>query len=229
MPFPFKFEDPEKKKYFAKSTYPDKDNIEPREVLRENPLKINISEKYKTLYFNIPKCGSTTLMRKLESRQNNNYYTEDLSKYQDYKKLVVLRDPMSRVLSMYNNIAINTAWFKDCVNKPYYIHRNNFDESFQYFLDELKVTKCNGHFIPQYRYIEDKNVAIEDFDYIILFKNLQKDIKKIYNFSTLNDALYHNYNKKRDISKFREQVYEIYKTDFELYDYVKKNKLCYSQ
>ena len=184
----------------------------------------SVNDEKRICFINIPKNASQTIMKnlKFERRSYSNIY-------KDYKKIVVIRDPMTRVISSYTQILKNkqpTNFYK------YFKVRHDIKKSFELFLNHINNNFYDPHVIPQYQFLDFKGLTINDIDHVILFDNLNEELKKIITEYNLDCSKINQINKgssqikkvlKPVIGKYHEKILQIYSKDFELYNQVKKN------
>ena len=185
-----------------------------------------VNDSIKLCYVFIPK-NATQSMKHLTSTNNKTLYTEHFNTYQNYNKMIIIRDPMDRIVSTYNEV-IKVA---SHITRKYdfYKFRHDIEKSFDLFLDTIKFNYFDGHICPQYLYIKLKGLKIQDFDDIFLFENLNRDIpiiKQKYNLSNnvkfINIGNSHIKSKlKQIVYKYETKIRDIYYNDFELYNYAK--------
>ena len=185
----------------------------------------------KLCFINIPKNASTTIRTTLHLK--NSEYTEE---YKDYHKIIVIRNPMTRIISSYNEVIKlrRDGPYKQTVKTKFYHYykvRHDVEKSFDLFLDYIKNNMYNEHVFHQHSFIESKGLTINDFEHIILFENLEKELKNIIQLYNINSNKInhlqsgHNRNKKKIrsfIRKYANKIRSIYSDDFELYKKIKE-------
>lgn len=188
------------------------------------------SDKYKIIFFWNAKAGCSTLKRFIyETEENeklkpgvnihsligqgnkNKYYVkmtpENLKKYKDYKKILLFRDPVSRVFS----------YFKDKVlqqKRDSFIRKNKKDwlgplTTFDELIENMK--KINKKDYQHHLHSQTDSISREWVDDIVDLKDFSKFLKDLANYKT------HQENKtegKTNISK--------YTVDIKIKEYTKK-------
>lgn len=188
-----------------------------------------VNDKKKICYIFIPK-NATNSMKKLTATYNETLYTENVKKYEDYKKIIVIRDPMSRIISTYNEVVKVAS--NETKKTEFYKNKKDIEKSFDLFLDYIKDHFYDGHICPQYLYLKMKGLKLADMDDVILFENISNETPKLkqkYKLGTgkaqvINPGkaqVKHLLNKV--VHKYEQKIYNIYHKDFELYYHIKYN------
>ena len=191
-----------------------------------------ISEEYKLCFINIPKNASTTIRTtlKLEHCQ----YSDN---YKDYKKIIVIRDPITRIVAGYNEILKlrRDGAFAETQRTNFYKYfkvRHDIPKSFDLFLDYIKNNLYDDHLIQQSFFLKYKGLSIDDIDYVIDFKNLNEELQKIIDLYNIKcpkiiRRQVGSTNVKRALKpilgKYQKKIRAIYSKDFELYNKVLNN------
>ncbi len=191
-----------------------------------------VDNKRKLCFINIPKNASTTIRRLFNLK-----HVRLTDNYKKYNKIIIIRDPMTRIVSIFNEVLKLRA----DGNNPDKTRRtqfyrtfkvNNIPKSFDLFLDYIKNDLYDDHMVEQYRFLENNGLTINDIEHVIPFDNLNKELKKLiklYNINCLN--IYHytigssniKLALKPILGKYCKKIQAIYSKDFELYNQVKKN------
>ena len=185
---------------------------------------VYIQENLKLCFLHIPKTGSSSIKHTFKTREGV-YNKEQLK---DYKTVLIVRNPMTRIISSYTQVLKTHIQSHMAITRKaeFYKQRNNRAKSFELFLDFIKDNILyDPHVIPQIEFLKSKNLTLKDIDYVFDFDNYQIEIQKLMNIYNIKGNLKH-VNKKRfnyDVSKYEQQIREIYPEDFKLYEKVKDN------
>ena len=181
-----------------------------------------VNEGKKICLINIPKNASSSLKTTLDLKTVQ--YNE---KYKDYKKILVLRNPMSRVISSYNEVLKLRKETKHItVTTKFYQNRKNIEKSFGLFLDYIKNNFYDIHTVPQYLFLKQKGLTIEDIEDVILLDNLNEGINRVmfkYNIKNKGIRKSNIGNKKikstleRCVYNYEQRIYNMYYKDFQMY------------
>lgn len=127
--------------------------------------------------FLIPKNGSTTIRKTLNIGKKN-YYSKLKKNLDSYEKIIVLRDPLYRAASIYNEVMKLRFKKSASITRSLkcYEFRHDLEKSFAFFLDEIENFPFEPHINYQYLTLENKNVTLEDMNYIFLFEELDNDL-----------------------------------------------------
>ena len=161
------------------------------------------------------------------------------------KKFVIIRDPVSRAISSYQEVIKirEDLPLSSAVTKKmnFFQIRENVTESFASFLEELyKYGFYDQHVYPQCKFLHDLQLSLDEIDYVILLEDAKEGIDKLCqeNSITLNQSheeamsgpincgLESIKDKIKNFLKenknYRELLKFLYAKDFELYDKAKK-------
>lgn len=201
---------------------------------------MSINHSKKLIFVHVPKNAGTSIMRKMDEiffdatiDEYKNYHKKY---WNEYLKFSVVRHPIERFISAYKFFRMEkNTWFsadpKDYGFKKkhsQYDVCNSMDINsyIKLLYDNPKL--INRWTVPQHMIICDKNDNLM-VDYLCRFENLYDDLFKIgivldevTNFSTIEDKNLIKLSKK-SISL----LYEMYETDFKLFDYEYNKKLYY--
>ena len=209
------------------------------EWLPENFPRFNLcflNDKF--ILINIPKNASTSIRETLSLYRREPF--SNYTKNSGHKKIVVIRDPMKRVVSSYMELiklrkdgpyleTSDSEWFK--------LHQKDSEKSFKLFIDYIENRLYDSHVHTQYDYIDKKGVKIEDMDYILLFESLEEDFNKMCDDLGMDKKLQWGNKSKFNVIKnkikklikedepLQNKIKKIYSEDFLLYNKVKKMKL----
>ena len=209
------------------------------EWLPENFPRFNLcflNDKF--ILINIPKNASTSIRDTLSLYRREPFFND--TKNSGHKKIVVIRDPMKRIISSYMELiklrkdgpyleTSESEWFK--------LHKTDSEKSFKLFVDYIENRLYDSHIHTQYDYINKKGIEIEDVDYILLFEYLERDFNEMCDDLGINKKLQWDNKSKFNIIKnkikklvkvdegLQNKIKKIYSEDFLLYNKVKKMKL----
>lgn len=146
------------------------------------------------------------------------------------KIIVFIRNPMTRIVSSFTQMLKSNPrkYMTITKNAAFYKNRNNIEKSFELFLDFIKDNFYDVHIFPQTVFLKQKNLNLEDIDYVFDFDNFQQSVEKLKNIFHGKNIIHKN--KKRynlDVEKYRDKIHLLYKDDFELYEKVKNIKQNY--
>ena len=187
-----------------------------------------VNNDLKLIIFAVAKTGTTSIRNIFNAKEC--YYDHNVHK--DYKKIIIIRDPLTRIVSAYTQTLKphNKPWRHLVTNSSYYKQRNNKINSFELFIELLENVGedyFDAHVIPQHFNLKYNDLTIEDFDYVIDFSRYQESVLKLMKIYNINKILLHK-NKKAfnlNIIKYENRIKELYKKDMELYEYVKQNNM----
>ena len=183
-----------------------------------------VSEDNKFVYLFMPRNGSVSF------RSCGLFGSETPIKYNDsYRhliKIVILREPIERVISMFlwQKRRVAYRWKKD----------EDFITPFENYL--IGLTKSfNELTLPQYEYLSRKDFTLADIEEVFTLDNYNNDVK---NFSTkynldLDIGHFNQSNRERfdtllqfinDNDDIKNNLTEVYSEDFELYNSQTKKK-----
>ena len=173
-------------------------------------------EKYKAIYFRVPKAASTSLL--ITFRQ-----IDDVEKCEEYDKsyfkFAFVRNPFDRLASCFRHV-IQQGSLQNIQEHPD-LHRDMTFERFVDVIVDISVDKMDIHFRPQYTFIPEKP------DFLGRFESLEEDYVKvcekigisgppqILHKNPTEKTIFKDYYTKESIEK----VFRIYKKDFELFGY----------
>jgi len=189
----------------------------------------------------VPKNGSSTFRIVVNTLDLVPY---DHSKFKNSTKVFIARDPIYRPISIYSEVMKLRFEKNRTKSEEFYKNRNNIIESFKQFLFVIRNDFYEPHITSQYSFLNDKQLSLDDIDFVLLFENLDEDMRI---FCELNDVVFHNYNENkasahmkkvlkeliRSDDEVRNLIHDIWKKDFEFYEKAKKRRLeifeCYSK
>lgn len=195
--------------------------------------------KYKMLLLVPYKNGISTMREQFGSP----FETVDFSLYPRYEKAMIVRDPIVRTISAYNNFFVHTN-----NNHPLNVFKNVFsDEDFikycsnrgkhlanvndlNYFINSYidKVKDIDNHFSKQSTVLEQHNITADDIDIFFStekFYEFENYLKLTKSFKE-NQTTYTYYSNYSSPIKLLEKntinlLKKIYRDDFDLYKNVK--------
>ncbi|MCW1327289.1 sulfotransferase family protein [Campylobacter jejuni] len=200
-------------------------------------------DKYKCIFIHVPKVAGTSIERVIF--QTNtwlvghvkaiDYINLDKDRFNSYFSFGFVRNPYDRVVSAYyylKNSGGNTydeKWAKENIYKY-----NSFEEfvlNFQNDNEQIKILNWQ-HFTPQYKYLcdDNKNILV---NFIGKFENINDDFNEILSILNIKRTLVHtNKSKHLDYKNYYNNktyaiIREIYKDDFEIFDYDMEDKSIY--
>ena len=210
-----------------------------------------IIPEYKLIFIHIPKCGGTSVEAyisnsyKLEYKfcnilqniEKENYILnkksgskalqhltaleikQNINDFEKYYKFSVVRNPYDRIISEYN-------WYRTIKLYKSYRKLDDFLKHVQNVFKNKDFYKnlYSDHLIPQYLFVYDKNKLIVDKVYKFEeFYEIEKDLKVEYNINREMGVCNKSGDKKKiKLNKFQKEViYNLYKKDFELFNYNK--------
>jgi hypothetical protein len=179
----------------------------------------NINKKYKVCFIHIPKTGGTTIELLLFNRNKDNPNSEHLQidkyhKYYNYFIFSFVRNPYTRIISVYNyykNGGNQTKNDKNLLNKKYNI--NNFLNF--YNKNNMKHLQTQFSFLQNSKYI----------NYTAKFENFEKELNKIFKIINFKHNKHIEQNRKMKYINYIirpeliNKINKIYKEDFENYGY----------
>jgi hypothetical protein len=180
----------------------------------------NVHNEKKIVYIHIPKTAGTTVEQIFFNKNGFKSEHKDITFYKDYYDYYIfsfVRNPYTRIISIYN-------YFINGGNK------SNFDKNkinpeidINDFLNEYNEN--NLPFLKtQYSYLQDSN----HINFIGRFENFDEDLKKVCNINNVEFIDIHNrvtlYKDYLIKPEFIDMISSIYDIDFITYNY-KKIKL----
>lgn len=170
----------------------------------------------------IPKNGSTTIRKHFEMEPIDFKLAEH--KKNGRKLMVVIRNPMTRIVSIYAEIM---KLRKDCqwriTKNAKFFNEKNKQKSFEMFLEFITDNYYDPHTLPQHHYIFEKGLRLQDIDYVVDFDNLPTKLKEISKSLGVDKKIEHHNRKieyRINPELCRKKIEELYRKDFELYEQV---------
>ncbi len=180
-------------------------------------------EKYKAIYFRVPKVASTSLLitfRKIDSVEKIETYDKSLFKF------AFVRNPFDRLASCFRHV-IQKGSMKNIQKHPDLYREMSF-ERFVDVIADIEVDNMDIHFRPQYKFIPEKP------DFVGKFETLNEDyvsVCKKIGIKSPEVLLHENKTNPTKLSEYYsnervvEKVVQLYKKDFEMFDYSKEINL----
>ena len=199
-----------------------------------NPYS-EFENKYKFIFIHIPKCAGHSVITSLFGKSCTNheniiaYRRKNKKKFNASYKFTFVRNPYDRMVSAFFFLKRGiTDLDREFAAK----HLNQFDnfKDFALELKNLKFKKSVGkcpHFKPQHTFICDKNNNIA-VDFVGHLESIQTDFLVVKeHFKIECNLLKKNNTKHKPYQDYyneeiRKIVYEIYKKDFDLFNYSHK-------
>lgn len=152
-----------------------------------NPLCV-VSEKYKYIYVLLPKSASSTLRHEFKDKRYGpgyevHYSSLDVKKKQEYFTFTVLREPVTRFLSAYQEVSMRIEGGSiDCADYDF-IRLDDTEHRLNEFLNTICLDQWDVH-------IEKISEAIKHihFDYFSGIEWLQQDMQVIYSHLGMGDC-----------------------------------------
>lgn len=208
-----------------------------------------ISHKYKTIFFHVPKAAGTSICQWLEIKEDkDNYYVDNYVKgeacalqhltfnqlknrldphiFNEYHKLVIIRNPWDRLVSTYKWRVYNRLHreftFPDFVTFVYSLYKKYTLEDLSNYPEFTKFY-C-AHFYPQYLYLSTDPDDMKNTS-IVRFENINTDIIPVKTKLNITTNLPHTNIMSK--SKYRDHysigtkfmVEEMYDKDIKLFGY----------
>jgi hypothetical protein len=199
------------------------------------------------LFIHIPKTGGTSIAKYLSQKYSIQLCEKSFSGFNLCKNINVPSDHflLNTILTLYKDkIVFKNLKILSVVRNPYskiiseiffrkkISEQNISDDDTQKIIETIITTDINiylenkhhaeNHFIPQYKFLCDKNEKIYNNIDILKFENLNNDIKKL-GFEDFNVDI-NKTEKKFDYKYYLNKnsinlINKIYKKDFELFGY----------
>lgn len=177
-------------------------------------------EKYKVVYFRVPKVASTSIIISLGGLYELKKCDND--KYdKSYFKFAFVRNPFDRLASCFRHV-IQKGAMQNIQNHPKLYREMPFDEFVDVIMD-IDIKNMDIHFRPQYTFIPEKP------DFVGKFENLQEDYNKVCEKIGIKNKENLLHRNKTDKTIFKDyynekiikKVVRLYKKDFESFKYDK--------
>ena len=192
------------------------------------------SKKLGLAFIHIPKAAGTSILKTLSLEPlfygHRAYHYHPKWEDPNYTFFTIVRNPLSRAVSAYEFIKMDeSSWYnEDNPHRLKKIYDNlSFPESINVIKECLsrKDTYKAEAWYPQYKWICDdkRNIMVEN---ILRFENLQEDLNQFLEERNLPPTKLEFWNVSKKVNYMDyyddttlEQTYNIYKDDFELFNY----------
>lgn len=174
-------------------------------------------EKYKAIYFRVPKAASTSLL--ITFRQIDNVEKIGIDYDKSLFKFAFVRNPFDRLASCFRHV-IQKGAMQNIQEHPDLHREMSFDEFIDVIVD-IDVKKMDIHFRPQYTFIPGNLGFLGKFetleeDYLEVCKRIGiKSPPQILHKNKTDKTIYKDYYTKESIEK----VSKLYEKDFKLFGY----------
>lgn len=191
-----------------------------------NPLKT--FDKYKTIFFHIPKTGGNSIYKSLFNKEvwghRDVFYYRFVfgkKKFNEYFKFCLVRNPYDRVYSAYCFLKKGGMNKNDQLfNSNYLSHYDSFEDFVKNGLSKKEIINW-VHFKPQCSFIKDKKGKIV-VDFVGKLENIESDFNRLKHILNKENAELSHLNKSKkdkiELSNSSKHIIEtIYKEDFQLF------------
>ncbi|MCI7765075.1 sulfotransferase family 2 domain-containing protein, partial [Helicobacter sp.] len=196
-------------------------------------------DKYKCVFIHVPKVAGSSIERVVYQTDRwlvghakaSQYVKFDKNKFESYFSFGFVRNPYDRVVSAYHYLKNDSPNPLDVEWGRLHIDNLTFEEFILRLQDEYFKERIllKNHFSFQYKYLCDENMNIL-VNFVGKFENLEEDFQKILKILSRKDELVH-VNKSNHASYknyYNDAMYkivrEIYRDDFEIFDYDLEDK-----
>lgn len=205
--------------------------IDPIEKIKITLDSVLLSREQKNnfCFIHIPKNATSTMEFVLKTYALHDFNTLE-ERAANLEKLTVVRNPLYRPISIYNEVMKlrKDGDYKKTLLSKFYHERDNLEKSFSLFLEEIEGNFYEPHISFQYKALTNKNLTLDDMDFIFLFEKLDDDIKKFcrknrisYTHEKLNKTPEQRKTTLVDFinnnTEIQEKIYKIFMTDFDFY------------
>lgn len=199
-----------------------------------------LSKEHEIFFVHVPRNAGTSVVEALDTDYNRHYtykhhYREHFRLWKKYHKFAICRNPYTRLVSTYNYVQLEESYWhsirgnaQDGTHQDFhYCSNHTFEQVVGELYDYFLSGRLSGdEWQKQYSFVYDMQNDDLMVDDVIKFENLPDsfynlmdkygidnvELPKLNSSGTENYMDYYN-----DMTK--EQVQEIYKKDFELFDY----------
>ena len=181
---------------------------------------------YDLYFIHIPKNGGTSFEKQFCNKHMGHFAITDFPREIWNKTIAIVRNPYSRVFSIYNYAKLEKSyWHSNDQTTKYSIHPlYNYcsTHTFEEFVKDLCINNkfSNVHLIPQYNCVLTPNNTI--VSKIVKLENIDNELSNILNKKVklikINSSSNKNY-KDYFTEELKEYVYKKYQLDFKLFNY----------
>jgi len=190
-------------------------------------------DRYKCVFFHIPKAAGTSICLSMFGHQVghltfNQLYYSNPQKISEYYKFTFVRNPWARLVSAYQFLSqggmnsADSSWASSNLEQF-----DGFEDFVMRWISEDNINSYI-HFIPQYKFITDRNGVIRA-DFVGKTENIDSDFQIVKAELGLKSTLLHsnksqNSNDKKHYTDYYNDemqriVASVYERDIELFGY----------
>lgn len=189
---------------------------------------MNKLKNYDLYFIHIPKNAGTAFILELCDSNIGHHKITDYDKKIWNKTVAIIRNPYTRLISLYNYAKLHKSYWHSLDNTTKYGKHILYDYCNNHTFEEFIIDLCvNNKFEDDHKYLHllpqsywiltpEKKIVSK----ILRFENLNEDISNILNINIklkkINDSKNKNYNNYYN-NITRQLVYEKYKLDFILF------------
>jgi len=195
-------------------------------------IKKSISDRYKCIFFHIPKTGGSSIRNVLFGNGDGGHILStsmeelETEKFNEYFKFSFVRNPWDRVVSAF--YYLNTSELNPNILsfRIKYIdkYNMNFKKFVKDFMNEESI-KLSQHLLPQHLFVFKENTP--NIDFIGKFENIQEDFNKICDIIGI-DKTYLSNDNKSDHDSYKDYydeetksiIAKIYEKDINYFNYI---------
>jgi hypothetical protein len=195
----------------------------------QKKLYIDGFDKTKSIFIHIPKAAGSSIAHSIYDEQPGHYQWDEYKlisnkKFEKYYKFSFVRHPFDRIFSAYSYLKSGGGnKYDKAFSDKFFIEIINFDQFIDKIYNEQSYLDWI-HFVPQHKFICDKHGHLM-IDYLARFENINDGFNEIA--STLNIKATLGFKNKTKIinrdnscsDSSEAKIRELYKKDFELFDY----------